>query len=98
MFILTRKENDIESGAFASPDKEGNPVVQFFVDKDDAITYNTHLEAIGQRLQITETDTDSVDKMCSVLGYAYSIVNPGEIILPIEETTVYDYLSQSNIL
>lgn len=89
MYILT-KGDGIESGAFASIDTDGETIIQFFVNKDDAITYNTMLEAIGQDLQITETDSESVDKMCGVLGYAYTIVEPGEFVIPRYETLAND--------
>jgi hypothetical protein len=41
MYILTKEEDNIESGTYATYDADGSTVVQFFVDKDDAITYNT---------------------------------------------------------
>lgn len=94
MYILTKKEGDIESGAFASPTEDGTPVVQFFVDKDDAAMYNTQLEAIGQTLHITETDSESVDKLCSAMGYVYTIVSPGEFVIPRDETLYSDIVSQ----
>ena len=90
MYILTRKEDDIESGTYATVDTEGQTIVQFFVNKDDAITYNTMLEALGQDLHITETDNDTADRLCCVLGYAYSIVEPGEIVIPRIETLMND--------
>ena len=90
MYILTRKEDDIESGTYATVDTDGQTIVQFFVNKDDAITYNTMLEALGQDLHITETDNDTADKLCCVLGYAYSIVEPGEIVIPRIETLMND--------
>lgn len=86
MYFLTRKQDDIESGTYATVDTDGQTIVQFFVDKDDAITYNTMLEALGQDLHITETDGDTADKLCCVLGYAYNIVEPGEIVIPRIET------------
>ena len=86
MYLLTRKQDDIESGTYATVDVDGQTIVQFFIDKDDAITYNTMLEALGQDLHITETDGDTADKLCCVLGYAYSIVEPGEIVIPRIET------------
>jgi len=91
MFMLTKKHNDIESGAFASVDDDGRTIVQFFVDKDDAVTYNTHLEALGQDLQVTETKVDEVDKLCSMLGYAYTVVQPGEVVIPLAETIQHDH-------
>ena len=86
MFLLTREEDSVESGAYASIDDDGHPIVQFFIDKDDAMTYNVHLEALGQNLHVTETDNDFVDKLCGVRGHAYTIVEPGEIVIPRFET------------
>lgn len=97
MYILTREKDSIESGAFASPNDGGTPVVQFFVNKDDAITYNTLLEAIGEDLEVTETDNDAVDKLCSLMGYAYTVIEPGEIVIPRDETLYYDYVQRTDI-
>ena len=90
MYVLTQVENDLDSGVYAGVDDDGDQIVQFFVDKDDAITYTTLLEATGQSLFITETDSESIDKMCSALGFAYNIVEPGEIIFPRVETMIND--------
>ena len=90
MYLLTKQKDNIESGAYATVDDEGTTIVQFFVDRDDAITYNTLLEAIGEELHITETKDDNVDKMCDVLGYAYSVVEPGEVVFPRIETLQSD--------
>ena len=86
MYLLTKQKGDIESGAYATLDIDGTTIVQFFVDKDDAITYNTLLEAIGEDLHITETKDDNIDKLCDVMGFAYSIVEPGEVVYPRVET------------
>ena len=90
MFLLTRNDNDIESGAYATHDADGITVIQFFVDKDDAISYNVQLEAAGYNLSVTETPDDSVEKLCELLGYAYTIVEPGEIVVPRTETLFND--------
>ena len=86
MYLLTKHEGDIESGAYASVDDDGTPIVQFFVNKDDAITYNTMLEAIGQDIGITEIDPEMLDKFCGVLGHAYSVADEGEMVIPRIET------------
>ena len=86
MYLLTREEDDIDSGAYASIDDDRVPIVQFFVDKDDAITYNVHLEALGQDLHVTETGNDVVEKLCGVNGHAYTIIEPGEFVIPRFET------------
>ena len=91
MFILTKKLNDIESGAYATMDTDGTTVVQFFVDEDDAITYNEQLKAVGYELHVTETPDESVDKMCDMLGYAYTVAEPGEIIVPRTETLLDNF-------
>ena len=90
MFMLTKKEDDLESGAYATHDSDGMTVIQFFVDKDDALSYNIQLEAVGYDLFVTETPDDSIDKLCNLLGFAYTIVEPGQIIVPRTETIFND--------
>ena len=90
MYVLTQKANDLDSGVYAGVDEDGDQIVQFFVNKDDAITYTTLLEATGQSLYITETNNEHIDRMCAALGFAYNIVEPGEIIFPRVETMIND--------
>ncbi len=90
MYLLTRDEGDIESGTYATMDEDGTRIIQFFVDKDDAITYNTFLEALGQDLCVTETQDEHIDKLCDVLGHAYSVVEPGDLVYPRMETLTND--------
>ena len=92
MYLLTKDKGDLESGAFASVDDDGTPIVQFFVNKDDAITYNTMLEAIGQEINVTEIDSEMLDKYCGVLGHAYSMAEEGELIIPRLETLSHTML------
>ena len=92
MFILTKKPNSLDSGTFASCDADGDTIVQFFVEKDDAVTYNTHLEALGETLFVTETKLDDADRMCALLGFAYTVVEPGDIVIPRLETVQNDLL------
>ena len=86
MFLLTKEEGNIESGTFASMDDDGNPIVQFFQNKDDAITYATMLEAIGQDIAVTEMDSEMLEKFCGALGHAYSVAAEGEFVIPRIET------------
>lgn len=86
MFLLTKEKNNILSGAYATSDLDGIVVVQFFKHKDDALFYLTQLEALDQELEISELPDDQVDVMCDSLGYAYSVVEPGEIVYPRLET------------
>lgn len=86
MFMLTKSKDDLDSGAYATFDTDGMTVIQFFVDKDDALSYNTQLEALGYKLHVTETPDESIEKLCNLLGFAYTIVEPGQIIVPRTET------------
>ena len=92
MYILTREEGSIESGAYATLDTDGLTMVQFFVDKDDAITYNNLLSAVGYDLSVTETPDENVDKLCEMLGHAYTVAEPGEVVVPRAETMLDDLM------
>ena len=89
MYLLTKKEGDLESGAYASVDDDGTPIVQFFVNKDDAIMYNTQLEALDQDISVTEIDGDAYEKFCSVIGHAYTVIEEGEFVIPKLETLTH---------
>ena len=89
MYLLTKTEGEVESGAYAAGDEDGTPIVQVFVNKDDAINYNTMLEARGHDISITEIDGDILDKFCSVIGHAYTVVDEGEIVIPKLETLTH---------
>ena len=98
MYLLTKTQGNLESGAYASVDEDGVPIVQFFVNKDDAITYNTLLEAIDQEIHVTEIDYDLVDKFCGVLGHAYTVVDDGDFVIPKLETITYALTETSDHL
>ena len=82
MYFLSKETNNIEGGIYATKDDDGTTMVQFFVDKDDAVMYNEQLQAVGYELKVSETPDETVDKLCEALGYAYSIVEPGDIVVP----------------
>ena len=86
MYLLTREAGDLESGAYASVEDDGTPIVQFFESKDDAVCYNTMLEALDQDISVTEIDPEILDKFCGVLGQAYTVVEAGECVIPKLET------------
>ena len=95
MYLLTKEEGNLESGAFASVDDDGTPIVQFFVNKDDAITYNTMLEAIDQNICVTEIDPEMLEKYCGALGHAYTVVDEGDIVIPKLETLQHVLVTNS---
>ena len=61
------------------------------MDKDDAVWYNDHLTAVGYDLQITEAPDEAVDKLCEALGYAYTVVEPGQVVIPKMETIFNEF-------
>ena len=85
MYALTRT-GDLESGAYAVHDPDGNIVVQFFVDRDDALCYNVYLEAIDTNLVVTEVQEENIDKLCEMMGYAHTIIEKGQVVVPRIET------------
>ena len=82
MYMLTREKNSIESGAYATRDTDGITVVQFFVNVDDALCYNEQLKACDFELEITEVPDEAVDKLCDALGFAYTVAEPGDLVMP----------------
>lgn len=92
MFVLTKLEDKLDGGLYATTDAEGNIIVQVFIDKDDALCYNTHLEAIDQGLFVTEIqESYKIQKLCEMMGYAYTIVNKGQVVVPRIETFQNDH-------
>ena len=94
MYILTKKKDKLDSGVYASVDDDGTPIVQFFVEKDDAIMYNTMLEAIDQEICVTEIEEELMEKFCNAMGHAYSIVDEGEFVIPKLETLEHVILNR----
>ena len=90
MYALTRKKGDIDSGIYASVDVNGTRIIQFFEEEDDAVRYNTHLDALGYKLEVTKTPSENVDKFCMIAGIAYTIVEAGELVFPRLETLQND--------
>ena len=87
VYALTKIPDSLDQGLYATVDEEGNTVIQLFVDEDDAISYNVHLEALDQGLHVTAIEqAEHVDKLCEMMGYAYTIKQPGEVVVPRAET------------
>jgi len=96
MYLLTRREGEVDSGVYASVDEDGTPIVQFFVEKDAAVMYNTMLEALDQNICVTEIEDDMLEKFCGVLGHAYSVVDEGEFVIPKLETLEHVILNRDS--
>ena len=95
MYLLTKEEDNLESGTYATMDDDGTPIVQFFENRDDAITYATMLEAIGTDINITEIEAEMYEKFCGALGHAYTVAGEGEMVIPKLETLQHALVSAS---
>ncbi len=89
MYALT-KDGTFESGVYAILGVDDMTTVQFFVDKDDADSYNTQMEAIDQDLVVTEVPGDKIGQMCDMMGYAYTVIEPGHTVIPRVEILQYE--------
>ena len=81
MYALT-KDGTFESGVYAIVGVDNMTTVQFFVHKDDAVSYNTQLEALDQELVVTEVESDKIDKICEMMGFAHVVIEPGHMVIP----------------
>jgi len=92
MFLITLQEHP--DGVYSVIDEEGDHVVYFFEEEDDAERYLGLLEANDEEgtlpsLRTYEIDAKSGIGMCELKGMKYVIVQQDDIIIPPPE---YDNL------
>jgi hypothetical protein len=85
MFLITLAEHP--DGVYSVVDDEGDHVVYFFEEEDDAERYLGLLEANDDEedlpeLMTYEVDTKSGVGMCEMKGMKYLVVKPDDIIVP----------------
>lgn len=85
MFLITLKEHP--DGVYSVIDGEGDHVVYFFEDEDDAERYLGLLEANDADGDLPPLTTHEVDAkagigMCELKGMKYIVVQPEDIIIP----------------
>ena len=91
LYAITNNPENPTSGLYATMDDDGLTTVQLFENEDDAVCYNTLLEAIGQNLHVKEiVDHSNIDKLCDIMGYSFTIVQAGEVVVPRYETIATD--------
>lgn len=89
MFILTINEN-LDNGAYAVVDEEGEDALYFFEDIDDAERYVGLLEAEDHpRMQIVEVNDDVAIKTCEMYNYHYAIIKPEDFVIPPKQDALY---------
>jgi hypothetical protein len=90
MFLITLEENP--DGVYSTLDEEGNHVIYFFEEEDDAERYLGLLEATNNdlpSLMINEVDSRVGVGMCELRGMKYTIIQSDDIIVPPRD---YDYI------
>ena len=82
MYILIHGDKSSE-GAYAVLDKDGNKVLFFFEEDEDAERYAMMLEADEDvSLKVIEVNFAVAVKTCAENGYRYSVITPGDIVIP----------------
>ncbi len=82
MYILVHGGEQAE-GAYAVLDKNGNKVLFFFEEEDDAERYAMMLYADEEiPLRLIEVNFATAVKTCVENGYKYSVITPGDIVIP----------------
>jgi len=85
MFLITLAEHT--DGVYSVVDEEGDHVVYFFQDEDDAERYLGLLEANDSDdslplLTVYEVDAKAGIGMCELRGMKYLIIEPDDIVIP----------------
>lgn len=84
MFLITLAEHP--DGVYSVIDEEGDHVVYFFREEDDAERYLGLLEANNNddlpELMIYEVEAKAGVGMCELRGMKYLIIEPDDIIIP----------------
>lgn len=85
MFLITLAEHP--EGVYSVIDEEGDHVVYFFREEDDAERYLGLLEANDDEEDLPELTTHEIDVkaavgMCELRNMKYLIVEPDDIIIP----------------
>lgn len=83
MFFLTLKGKPKE-GAFAILNTDGEKILLFFQEKDDAERYKLLLDASDDfpELEINEYDDELIKKTIELTGYNYTIITPHDLVVP----------------
>jgi hypothetical protein len=85
MFLITLK--DQPDGVYSLISEEGEHVIFFFEEEDDADRYLMQLEQHDDHqdlpeMIVVEVDIDIASKVCEDKGYHYTVVTPDDVIVP----------------
>jgi hypothetical protein len=85
MFLICLK--DQPEGVYSIVSEDGENIIFFFEEEEDAKCYLNLLEANDidedlPDLDIFETDLDMAAKVCEDKGYCYTVVTPNDVVVP----------------
>ena len=82
MFLLASK-NSTPQGAYAVQDQNGESVLFFFEEEDDADRYAMLLQAQEDRsLSVIEIEEGLAIRTCKMYNYRYAVIKPEDIVIP----------------
>ena len=82
MFLLASK-NSSPQGAYAVQDQNGESVLFFFEEEDDADRYAMLLQAQEDRsLSVIEIEEGLAIRTCKMYNYRYAVIKPEDIVIP----------------
>ena len=82
MFLLASK-NSSQQGAYAVENQNGENVLFFFEEEDDADRYAMLLQAQEDRsLSVIEIEEALAIRTCKMYNYRYAVIKPEDIVIP----------------
>ena len=82
MFLLASK-NSSQQGAYAVENKDGENVLFFFEEEDDADRYAMLLKVEQDRsLSVIEIEEALEIRTCKMYNYRYAVIKPDDIVIP----------------
>ena len=82
MFLLASK-NSSQQGAYAVENQDGENVLFFFEEEDDADRYAMLLQAQDDRsLSVIEIEEALAIRTCKMYNYRYAVIKPEDIVIP----------------
>ena len=82
MFLLASK-NSSQQGAYAVENQNGENVLFFFEEEEDAERYAMLLEAQEDRsLSVIEIEEALAIRTCKMYNYRYAVIKPEDIVIP----------------
>jgi hypothetical protein len=84
MYLICLKDHP--DGVYSVLSEEGDHVIFFFEEEEDAERYLGLLEAHENNhlpeLDIVQVDIDIASKVCEDRGYCYTVVTPDDVVVP----------------